>query len=186
MRSSTKRLYSFLFSGVFLLAAFVIYVSLLSPEYGAVNALRGKLATKEDFLKKEQAVVNQVQGLLDKYEGAPLKETISLALPRDEGTAQIVNQILSVARNANIAVNSFSLGSAPLQVSAKAGAKSATPKVGTVNITINASGAYDAFKVFLQAIETNIRIMDISNLKILPRGDSFEYQLQVSTYYQTD
>lgn len=185
MRASTKRLYSFLFSAVFFIGSFAAYASLLAPEYRAVNALRGELATKTEFLEKEERIVEQVQQLFSQYQGVQaLEQTISLALPKDEGTAQLVNQMLTIARNAGIVVESFSLGSGPLKVNTKPGAKSVAPKIAAVTIAIDATGAYEAFKVFLQAIETNIRVMDVGNVKVVPKGDGLGYQLQATAYYQ--
>ena len=185
MRASTKRLYSFLFSAVFFIGSFVAYASLLAPEYRAVNALRCELATKTEFLEKEELIVEQVQSLLSQYQGVQaLEQTISLALPRDEGTAQLVNQMLTIARNAGITVESFSLAPGSLKINVKPGAKSVAPKIAAVNIMIDAAGTYEAFKVFLQAIETNIRVMDMGNVKIIPKGDGLGYQLQATAYYQ--
>lgn len=190
MRASTKRIISFFLSIVFLIAAFVIYASFLRPEYMAVNVLRGELATKSGFVEQQEAILMQVKDLVSRYESArALEESISLALPREEATASLLNQVVTNARDARLSIGAVTFAAAPLKVTsgvAQGGApKRFSTKVGTLAMTIDAVGSYESMKSFLQAIERNIRVMDVGELRANPKNpNAIEYRMKINTYYQ--
>lgn len=188
MRASTKRIASFLLSLGFLVGSFVVYGALLKPEYEAVNVLRGELASKDEFLREQEQVVTEVQDLIARYQGARgLGETISLALPREEETASFLHQLTAIARNANLSIQSVGFSAAPLRVSgAASGAPAARVKVATIVASVDAVGTYEALKVFLRALETNIRVMDVAELKADPKDPrAIAYRIKVEAYHQT-
>ena len=190
MRASSKRIVSFILSIVFLVASFIVYGSLLRPEYEAVNTLRGELASKQSFVEDQEEIITQVQELITRYQGARgLEESISLALPREEATASLLNQIVTIAKNAQLSLRSVTFAQAPLKVGGGTGAASAAArantKVGTLVANIDANGSYEALKVFLRAVETNIRVMDIAEVKADPRDPrAIDFRLSIYAYYQ--
>ena len=72
----------------------------------------------------------------------------------------------------------------PINVSSK---DDAFKPVGTVRITIDLEGAYESIKLYLDSIETNVRIMDVQMFEV--EGDTesevLKYTIEIDAYYQT-
>ncbi len=192
LKSSSKRILTFFLSLALFVGSFVVYGSLLKPEYERVNRLRGELDSKTAFLAKQEEIVSKVQELLMRYEGAKtLQETISFALPANEATAPLFNQVFAIVGNLSrggpFTLQSFSLGSAPVRAGAAPGRGGRLSKIGTHTINLKAEGSYEALKLFLGAVETNVRLMDVTTLRISPSkaGSFLTYDIAMSSYYQT-
>jgi Tfp pilus assembly protein PilO len=187
IKASTKRSLSLLGSILFLIAALFIYSSWIRSEYRVIRELRGAIAAKADFLANQKAIISQVQNLITQYQGAAqIQETISLALPSEERTASIFQQIQAISKNAGLTIQSFGLNilgfrPAPVKISL-------AKNLGTIQVNLRLLGAYESIKSFLKAAETNVRIMDLRQLRVEPAGKSTEniynYTITLDTYYQ--
>lgn len=190
LRPSTKRIWSFLASIALFVGSFAVYASLIKPEYAAVNRLRGELGAKDEFLETQQQIVSKVEELLTQYRGAVnLQDKISFALPREEAIAPLLNQFFAIVADAGFVLETFSVGGLPARVGAASPGRAS--KIGSVQITARMSGTYAAFKVFLDLLERNVRIMDLVNAGIsTPQigagSGSLAYTIAVAAYYQTE
>lgn len=189
MKPSAKRALSLLLSAGLLLVSLVVYALLIRPEYEMVRQFRGELASKTALLEDQKISITQVQNLLAQYQGVvKLGDSLSLALPAEESLSSVMSQLNAIAQLSNLSIQSVSASYLPIKPSA-AGISSAK-NTGTLRLDFKLFGPYAAFKKFLQSLETNVRIMDLRNLKITPEGtkanpDLFSYNLTVDTYYQT-
>ena len=191
MKTSVQRTISLLGSLVLLMAAFLIYSLLIKPEYQIVNELRGVLVGKSNLLSEQQEVISQVEGLLSQYQGsARIQETVSLSLPLREETAGIFSQLQALAQANNLVIEVFGVQNLPTKSAAfTRGATSLVKDLGVLQVSLKLTGVYEDFKDFLRGIETNIRIMDLVNLKIERSGrgsNVFTYNIILNTYYQTN
>ena len=61
------------------------------------------------------------------------------------------------------------------------------PAPEVIQINLRLAGTYESFKAFLERIETNIRVMDLVRLSIVPgkSGTTYSYDVVVHTYYQS-
>jgi Tfp pilus assembly protein PilO len=192
MKGSTKRIFSILFSAAILIAAVVVYSDFVVPEYDHVNVMRGELAAKQQTLDSEREVVNQVNSLLTKYKSIPdLRNVMSLALPGNEGTSEAFSQLYSLVNFSGLSIQQFGIssGSALTNVAPKSTGTSIIRNIGSAQITLYVTGSYSSFKGFMQALEKNIRIMDVASLKMQPltkaNQDLFFYNIVINTYYQS-
>lgn len=193
MRASTKRFASLLVSLLFAGSAIIVYASFLSPVFQEVAALRGKILAQSELLANENAAIGKFKNLLSVYSDQyqALDKTLSATLPTKEEVPSAVNQIQVLSRVSNLALQSVTFKYAALKPSAKAQVASLVKPLGTLTITLQTAGSYENLKSFLHALETNIRVMDISSLKLSPvrKGeavvpDLFLYTVEVTTYYQ--
>lgn len=172
MKNSLQRTISLLGSLGLLIGAMVIYSSLIRPEYQQVNELRGILTAKTDLLSEQQSIISQVESLLSQYQSsARIQETVSLSLPIKEDSSSIFGQLQALAQANGISIEVFGVQNLPITKS----------NLGVLQVSLKMTGPYENFKNFLQGVETNIRVMDLSSLKI----DKSNYNIVLNTYYQT-
>ncbi len=188
IKPSTQRMLGLMAAGLMVAAAFVIFAALIVPEYGVIQELRGELIGKSKLYQEQKDVLEQVQDLIAQYQGvARLEETLMMVLPTKEKSADIVHQLDAIARVGGTYLQSVSLDYPPVQ---KAPATAIVKNFGSLRFTIKLTGSYAAFKNVLEALETNVRIMDVNTLKMEPAGDPeknpdlFNLSLTVDTYYQ--
>lgn len=193
MRASTKRFASLLISLLFVGSAIIVYANFLNPVFQEVVALRGKISAQSELLANQNAAIGKFKNLLgvysDQYQA--LDKTLSVTLPSKEEVPSAVNQIQALSRVSNLALQSVTFKYAALKPSAKASAFTLVKPLGALTITLALAGSYENLKSFLHALETNIRVMDVSLLKISPvrKGEAavpnlFLYTIEVTTYYQ--
>ncbi len=185
MKPAAKRLSGILVSLLLFIGALVIYSSLVVPVYGEIQVLRGERVAKTKILQEESDAVNTVKRLLEKYPSiSELRQTIGLTLPSEEEVAAVVNQIQGISSSNGMLLNSLSLK--PLSAVVNESEEDTVRPIGSVRISVEMAGGYDALKAFLEALETNIRIMDVYSLHIAGGGTSgpYKYQIETDTYYQ--
>lgn len=179
MKTSSKRILSILLTGLFFLLALIFYVNLVRPEYADIQSLRASLAAKSNLFDEQKEIISNVKNLLSQYESAAqLQETVSLAMPLDEGIAELFQQIFTLSQISSLSIQSFNLKTLALKPN----------NLGTIQVDLRFVGPYGGLKTFLRSSETNIRVMDLSNLRIQPTGkpeqDFYRYDLTINAYYQ--
>lgn len=188
MKPTAKRAFSLLFSAILLIAALVVYALLIKPEYNEIVKLRAQLKGQKDlFLEKQQAIA-KVESLIKQYQGAGrLQDTISMSLPGREDLASVFNQLQALAVFNGLAIEVFNVQPLPVKPAKKG---SLVKGLGSLRLSLRLAGPYQSFRGFLQGLETNIRVMDVVNLKLEPAGTPQQnilvYNLVVDTYYQAD
>ncbi|MDD5430634.1 MAG: hypothetical protein PHP03_00155 [Candidatus Pacebacteria bacterium] len=179
MKASTKRILSLMVAVLIIIVAIIIYANFVKPEYDAAQALRGKMAAKLKIYQDQSEAVTKIQQLITKNTSASLGR-LSLALPLKESSEDIVDQMQAIAQASGVSISSLSLNYMPVTPGTSLGI---IKGYGTLKVLAKISGSYDSFKNFLKSLETNIRVMDVSSLKVSSTG-SLVYDLTVNTYYQ--
>ena len=193
MRPSSKRLTSIGLALIIFIVAFVFYSALIKKEFTSIQQLRGEVGAKTQLLVEQQNAVSQIRSLLQQYEGvAQLQQTISLSLPQEEDLASVVAQFNAIANNSGVSIESINVSVAPIQATA---ASSLVYGYGVSKFDLRVIGSYEAFKSFIQSLETNVRLMDVKSIKLgsmstagtgqKTQQNIFNYDLSVETYYQT-
>ncbi len=184
MKPSSKRAMSLFISAVLLVGASVVYATFVRPTYAEVTTLRGELIAKQKTFEEKQAAVGKVESLIRQYQGAgKLEDVISMSLPQDAEVSSVFNQLQAIAGTNGLSVQVFNVEQLPLREMAE---KSLVRPVGTLRLSLRLTGGYEPFKGFVRGLETNIRVMDASSVKVesLGKGDAYAFTLTVDTYYQ--
>jgi len=186
MKPAAKRLFGILGSTVLVVAAIVIYASMLVPQYQEIQELRGERSALSTVLAEEQEAVDAVQRLIRQYDNiSDLRESLDVTLPSQEETASIVNQFQGIASSNGVLMDSLAVR--PLAVEARNTDEFVVRPVGALRVSMNLIGSYQGLRAYLAALETNIRVMDVKFLRV--NNDSlssgpYEYEIEVDTYYQ--
>ena len=190
MKSSTKRFVSILLSLLILIASIFVYSTLIRPAYSEIEKLRAQAGGKTQLLEQQQSSTKQIQSLLSQYQDVlKVEDTISSILPLSPSVASGINQITGLSKINNLAIDLLSIEETAIKPSEQS---SLVRGVGALKFNFHLIGSYENFKAFLQNLETNITLMDLTNLKMEPAvrtktGENrFSYTLNVNTYYQAE
>ena len=110
-----------------------------------------------------------------------------MILPLEQNTSQGVYQISGLAGFSNLTVELLSVQQLAIKPSIQPGL---VKGLGILRYNFRLTGTYEGFKSFLQAMETNISLMDLVNLKVepavKPAKGNFSYTINMDTYYQSE
>jgi Tfp pilus assembly protein PilO len=195
MKESTKRNLSLILIIVFFIVAFVVFFNYTWPALLKVLDANDKLkVVKQNYAKQLQSL-QMAKQIIDQYKNLTnVNQTISLTLPKSEEIYNVITQLNKISQNSGLLLQSISLQrSAPTsQTTSTTKTESLLNKPQTITLTLNLVGTYEAFKTWLEAIETNIRLMDITNINFSgvmsseksTTANIFNYRVTLNTYYQ--
>ena len=130
-----------------------------------------------------------------------------MALPVGQDVSGALAQIYGIATNAGVTIQTTGISIQAVQqvapqvsttggsIANAAAAGSVIKPTGTVSLQISGAGSYEGFKTFLQGLETDLRIFDVTSASLQPapvlatktqagNSDMFDYSVTVVTYYQ--
>ncbi len=204
MKQETKRLSSIIIAALIIVAALMVYFEFIIPAYTSLQLVKGQEESETTLYANEQQVVSKVKSLLTTYQSdASSSQSVAMALPVGPGVSGALAQIYGIATNANVTIQGTQISTQAVQavaapattVGAAATAGSIVKPTGTVSFQVTGSASYESFKSFLQELETNIRIFDVTAISLQPaaiaatktqtaNADMFNYTITVVTYYQ--
>lgn len=195
MKQSSKRLMSLVVAVVFLFGAFFIYFNAIQPAYEEVQAARGEVYAKEDFIETQRVVVDQVKSALEQYEGKEaLQNAVSMAIPPGTNQSEIAHQISALATQNQLTIQTLTAATPTVQnVKEVEGARDESTNfkvkpLGVLSFQMKLSGTYANFKSFISNLENNIRIVDVKSASVEDSGkvtqDFYLFNITVATYYQ--
>ncbi len=178
---------SILLSGLFLIGLLVVITSLIVPEFQNVSSRRAVLYSQQTALQNQTRAVNDVERLIQEFQGFErVRETVTLAMPKSEDIPYALWQVGTLARTAGVTLSSFDSSPKAFTTSREPLAR----RLGTLEVTVVASGTYDAVKQFMGYLETNVRVFNVQGFDMTPTGSSIGgapgYQIAVNfdTYFQ--
>ena len=185
MKPAVKRLIGVFGSLALLIGALTVFSVLILPVSNTIQELRGEKVALSELYNQERATVETIRGIFEQFGGVSnLQDTLSLALPTQEDVPSIVNQINGIAKASGVIIDAIDLKLLPINVSSQ---DDAFKPVGTVRITLGLEGAYESIKLYLDSIETNVRIMDVQMFEVEGGTESevLKYIVEIDAYYQT-
>lgn len=169
-----------------LIGAVVVYSNLVVPTYSDIQVLKDKQLADENLLSDQKDAINAVNKLLGEYQSlADIQSSIAMVLPSREEVPSIVQQIQGIAGLNNMAITGLLLQYPPIKATPK---DSLVKPVNIVRITVKFTGEYRSLRAYLEGLETNIRLMDVSSLSIeagaVKTKTALNYSLVLDAYYQ--
>jgi Tfp pilus assembly protein PilO len=165
MKITTQRILFSLSGIVVLICAVVVYSLLIQPAYTTIMDLRGQLAAKTDAVSSYQATIAQVNALSSNLgDVSAQQQRASMIMPLGPDSPYFSNQIIGVARQSGLTVDAISIRQA-MQPIATAQSSAIKP-IGNLEATVQVTGGYSQIKSFLQAIQNNTLLMNISSVAI--------------------
>ncbi len=188
MKQSTKRVLSLLGTAGFFVAALMIYALLVTPAYQNLNKMRGELLSRENVFKNQSEIIQKVKELLAQYQGSlKIQDSISLSLPGDPSASAIVSQVQAIANESGLLVQAISLQTQALKPSK---ISKDVKALGLVEVNARLIGPYEGLKRFLGSIATNVRVMDVVDLRTEVSNknnlNALTHNIIINAYYQAE
>lgn len=158
------------------------FIFLLKPKYNEVKVSGAlNLEAKQASLANKESQLSQLQELVDNYNGLARGniDKIEKILPREEDIPGLLAQLEKVVKNNGFNILSLDINS--VQNLSKDKQKDLIKKLA-LTLTIE-GGGYTNLKLFLNQIETNLRLFDVGSLNFT--SGSNLYTLNISTYYSS-
>ena len=183
---------------IFIVASLGLFFYSIDPTYREIKTLRVQEAEFSEALENTERVQDLRSELQAKYNSFSQDDhdRLEKLLPDVVDTVRLIIEINAVAVRYGIELKDVKVssgeggGTAPSAGASTAGQKS--PAIGTkaakpyegVPISFAVSGSYEDFLGFLSALERSLRIIDITDLSIVPKEKSqdYEYTIGIRTY----
>ncbi len=190
------------FSIPFLILADAIVIGLLIfllilPSYKKMEDINNKIISSEETLEEEQEILNNLKEIREEYQQVKDDmEKINMVLPQGEEIPELLVQLEAMVLDAGLFCESIK----PISTEEEVGStteefqdqKEAKKIVSyrPLDISVELSGNYKSFKKYIDNLEKNIRITNITSITI-DKPDSeeggenlFDFTLELKTYYQ--
>jgi Tfp pilus assembly protein PilO len=209
MKQTASQASGFLLALLLLVLAAVGFFEFVKPAYANLMTLKGQVAADRALLASEQQLATKAQDVLTQYEAqSSSTQAVNLALPVGPDSADAIAQLYGVASasglqvaNVGIAVSAAPRNAVATTAYVANGTSTTAAAVikpyGTLTFQLSATGSYEALKTFLQGLEQNVRVFDVTALSIRPVAtlttsgvtllgsqDLYTYSITATAYYQ--
>ncbi len=154
------------------------------------------MIARSNFIKNQQTAIEQIKSLISSYKSeSSLRNVVSAALPISPEISSALAQVSGLAANNGVTLSALNASLQPLQNS---GINSVSPSstssvikpIGSIILDVKASGSYENLKSFIKGLESDVRVLDIKELKVTSlqgknNGDFYNYDLTIISYYQS-
>lgn len=208
MKQETKRLSSLIIAALIIAFALVIYFEFIVPAYTNLETIKGQEESETTLYTNETQIVSAGKALLATYQSdASSSQSVALALPVGQDVSGALAQIYGLAANANITIQTTGISVQTVQtvasqsaasgnqIASAAAAGSVVKPTGTISFQVAGTGTYESIKSFLQGLETNIRIFNVTAMTLQPgavvngkgqtvTAGTLTFSITIVTYYQ--
>ncbi|MFA6495152.1 MAG: hypothetical protein WC246_02390 [Candidatus Paceibacterota bacterium] len=165
MKITTQRILFSLSGIVVLVGALCVYTFFIQPEYGTIMSLRGDLASKTDAVSTYRKTIEEVNNLTSNLGNASAQQQrASMILPIGADMPYFSNQIVGIAQQNGVVVDSIDMKQQAQPTSATQ--SDAIRRIVTVQATVHVSAGYTQLKSFLQTIQNNVLLMNVSGIDV--------------------
>jgi Tfp pilus assembly protein PilO len=137
------------------------------PVWSEISTVRAEIKSKEGTVNLERQVIeklNSINQVLDSQKSSV--ERLEQAIPTTESKPELLSIMENLASQNGLSLKGVNIEVAP-EDTAAAKRSARTPdsiSLKKIIIDISASGSYSSFKSWLDAVEKNLRITDISKI----------------------
>lgn len=184
---------------IILILGFIASVVLLDvPKAQSVLNLRQQIKTQEGKLAEKRDLMNIVEKLTASYkEKQDVLGKLDYIMPSNQDVPNLIVQLEAIANQGGVILQdvNITVGESQKGESKATEVRTGETQTGTSTsayrflvVDLKLLGDYPAFKNFLQALEENIRLMDIESITFMSKTESatplFEFEVVLKTYYQ--
>ena len=187
--------------GAILIAICLVFLYIRPAFSGPIAATKTSIASYDAALNAATTYTNKEAELTTEsnaISGDSINR-LNAFLPDGVDNIQLIIDLNGLAARSNMVLSNFSVGNAP--AGGKAASASSTPAapaaltepsslapsespVGSLDVTLTATGSYQAFRVFLGAIESSLRPLDVTSLTVHQSNTGiYTYDMTVRIYW---
>ncbi len=191
MKETSKRNISLIIVILIFGVALVVFFSLSWPNLTKVFDLNSQLnETKKEYTNQSQAV-QLAKSVIEQYKNLnDVNQAVSLIMPKTDELYNVIVQLNKISESSGLSIQDLSLKEENSSATQKQQGLIKPAKILTLNITL--LGNYESFKTWLEAIETNMRLMDIKSISFsgttlsekTTTSNFFTFKVSLDIYYQ--
>lgn len=162
-----------------------LFFGMTTSLFAEVDALRlEKIRVNEDF-EKALAVeerFGKLKGEANAITPSEL-EKLDLLLPKSVNTVDLLVKIDGIAKGSSMTLADVKIN---VEAAKNTNARNTTAiaGLGTVTFDFNVSGSYDALRKFLDDLERNLRLVDVSAITFNSTDPGpYQYNIKLKTYW---
>lgn len=176
MTETTKQNLSILLITLLAAATIFLLARFIKPSFDRTKELTFKIKEAEEKIILLQEYKAKSESLIQSYLNLGDEVTnINLALPDDSQTAQVLAFLDVIAKNTGISFSDLTF------------LESAKDGQDYLEIRVRFSATYEDFKKWLEAVEKELRLMDLTKINIKSgtqaKSAMLEYNLTLQTYF---
>lgn len=151
-----------IFAGLFLVVWLVLW-----PTWAGISAARSEISAKQDTVGLEKQVVeklNSINQVLDTQKTNV--ERLEQAIPTVESRPEILSIMENLASQNGLSMSGVSIDAPSEDTVAARGGRAAAVATSLKKVSVSAkvTGTYGSFKNWLNAVEKNLRITDVTKI----------------------
>jgi len=180
---------------IILIFVFVIVLLFLDlPSYNKVASLKAEIKNYQESLRDKEELLIKVDQLKEVYNNRKNAiSKVSFVLPDSKAIPGLIVQIESLTSENGLILEGINFTEKKVKKATRANQEDSGVQPNynhkTLNVSLRLNGGYLQFKGFLEALELNVRIMDLKKITISSEEDEegnliFTYNLDLEVYYQ--
>lgn len=189
---------NFILPIILIASSFAVFFGYVDPNYkGGVNQggpdysksdivyLKSELAKYEDILNSSTKIVSQRDILVAKKNTITEtdKERLEKLLPSNIDNIRLIIEISKIAEGRNLIAKNISVGDMMKTASDTIGGGADSP-YGTLSLKFTVNSSYNNFLNFLQDLESNLRLLDITDISFNSTEFGFyDFSVTLNTYW---
>lgn|SRR5574343_348932 len=185
-----------IFSTIRIIAGVLIIVLLVSPlkkEVDQLKSSRNELSTTQSDAKQYATLGQDVIGRYQSLDPAQI-ERLRKMVPDTIDTVRLINDVNAVAKENGMNLKKVDYNPEELKKGGSEDLRNSAENTrlpyGTYTIRFVVTGSYKNFLSFIEALENNLRLMDITNVLFtsnlqspLQQSDVYEYTITTKAYW---
>jgi len=188
---------NFILPFILIASSFAIFFGYVDPNYkgndtqssadyskAGVLFLQGELKKYDDILNSSTQIVSKSKNLVDKRNA--ITETdqskIERLLPSNIDNIRLIIEIKNIAEGRSLIIKNISVSDMTKSASNSIGQNN-TP-YGTLSLKFSVNSSYQNFLNFLQDLENNLRLLDITDISFNTTDSGFyDFNVSLNTYW---
>lgn len=174
------------------LISFLIFISGISlvfffllPAWDEIDTLKLKKEKIGEEAGFQRSIIVHIDDLSAKYNQASADlEKLSLAIPSDQQLPELFIQFEEMIKRNGLVITGIKLGG---EENISKDQIQSRHRVQAMSVSIDMDGSYSGFKGFLEDVEKNIRMMDISSISFTRPADEksevVKFNIKLNSYY---
>ncbi len=192
MKYTARRNISLGLSFVFLILAILVIFVWAWPAFKTVGELNKKISQEKSQYDTQYKAVQIAKTIINQYKSLiSVSQTISLSIPRGAEIQNLLAQLDNITTQSGLSLQSVNFESVGALTPVKQTSQSIVQSYKTLRLTLGLTGNYESLKTWLNAVESDIRLMDIVNVSFAgltsdnqKNSGLFNFKVMLNVYYQ--
>jgi len=177
---------------IVLITVFLVVVFFLDwPLFKQTSSLRDEIKSYNKLIEERKELIAKVEQLKDIYEDRQTDiNKVYYALPQRQEIPELIVQLEALASENGLILESLDIKEKKRATETNEKKAAVSSQINILEISLALSGSYPAFKGFLEALEYNVRIMDVQKIEFSFKKGQEEgaaflgFNLDLLVYYQ--